>query len=170
MDSFSRPSFATTRGYSTPEYALSRPPLNIYPQPFPDQYQRSPRPKARKIVVGSASFDTFTIMAAASNPEDMEEFQRLSDRYQPDLEVLTTRNIQLPTDVNSGPPGQPQIAHRRSCCRVCAGRSHLRYEDQGMDSVLYERSLLMLCRLWLGCMTPTVVLRAMASVAGEVLS
>ena len=64
------------------------PPLRVksYGQTFTNQYQKAQKVRYHKFRIDRPFLSTFNNMTS-SNPEDMEEFQRLSDRYQPEVEV-----------------------------------------------------------------------------------
>ena len=82
----SRPLFPHRSNPQTPNYTPLLLLVSHHDQSFIDQYQEAQRLRNPDFTVERLHLSTFNDMAS-SNPEDMEEFQRLSDRYQPEVEV-----------------------------------------------------------------------------------
>ena len=141
MTSFSKtlPPYISMAFESCPPFTAShrRQALNHTPLPsnlhlpdgrLVDQHQKGRRFQYRNSNPASTNINTFNIMATA-NPDEMEEFQRLSDRYQPDLQVSTANVCLSITDSVQGTPGEPETADRRGRGRVRSSRPSLRYQD-----------------------------------------
>jgi hypothetical protein len=60
--------------------------MNLHFRPFADHDALTQRSRYLHPIIQSPFLRPFNNMAA-HNPDEMAEFQRLSDRYQPDLEV-----------------------------------------------------------------------------------
>ena len=105
---------------------------------------------------------------ASSNPEDMEEFQRLSDRYQPEVEVCIEEDRSYGVDSCQG----PLVSQRLPIADVVA--EYAQADPTFITKTRVGRALCLLglqliCdRLWLVCTTITAVLKVTDSAAGEV--
>ena len=104
----------------------------------------------------------------SSNPEDLEEFQRLSDRYQPEVEVYTAETYVRGVDSCQG----PLISQRLPIADVVAEYAQADptfITKTRVSPALFLLEIQLICdRLWLAYTTTTAVSKVTDNADGEV--
>lgn len=95
--------------------------FGLFSQPFSDRRQLTASSQHLTNPAPSRPRWPYTTMAS-TNPDDMEEFQRLSDRYQPDLEVCRFYlSLLVPILI---PSQGPLVSHRLPIAEVVTEYAH----------------------------------------------